>query len=159
MASITFNSLKDETKSADNYTYVDFHLDFQENLVGPQSTVVQTNANGRDFKVAFDLNAIKNSLRNLFNTLPGERILLPEYGADLRKFIFEPITEATASSIGRSISRAIEQWEPRVTLDRLDIVGVADQHEYNITLILIVPFLKGLLQLDTVFTRSNFSFI
>ena len=159
MASITFNSLKDETKSADNFTYVDFHLDFEENVIGPQSTVIQTDANGRDFKVAINLNAIKNSLKNLFNTLPGERILLPEYGADLRRFIFEPISETTASNIGRSIRRAFDQWEPRVTLVNLDIVGIADVHEYRITMILAIPFLTEPLQLGTIFTRSGFIII
>lgn len=158
MASITFNSLKETAKSVDNYTYVDFHLDLQENKIGPQSTWLETTGPGTDIRVAFDLNAIRNSLRNIFSTLPGERALLPDFGADLRRYVFEPINERTGANLGRSIRYAIEQWEPRVQLLNLDIIGVEDQHEYRVTLTLAVPFLSEPLNVRTIFTREGFTF-
>lgn len=156
MASITFNSLKNKAKSEENHTYVDFYLDLEENVLGSQSTITQTTGNGRDIRVAIDLNAIRNSLRNLFNTNPGERPLLPQYGADLRRLIFEPISETTGNRIGRLIRYSLASWEPRVQLRRLDIVGVRDRHEYQITMVLGIPFLTEPLNVSTIFTREGF---
>ena len=158
MASITFNSLRNTSKSEENYTYVDLFLDMTKDVLGSESTSLETTGNGRDIKAAFDLNAIRNSLRNLFSTSKGERSLLPEYGADLRQFIFEPINESTAQRIGRGISRALERWEPRVQLINLDVVGVIDSHEYIITLILGIPFLTEPIKVQTIFSREGFAF-
>ena len=142
MSSINFNSFKNVNYSQKKNTYTDMYLDLDQEpfeiLIGNRSV----KGTGRDMKVAYDLNAIRNSIVNLFNTLPGERLLLPDYGCDLRQFIFEPITDSNARFIGRTITRAIEQWEPRVTLVSMNIDAYIERAEYDITLVLEVPFLK-----------------
>ena len=40
-----------------------------------------------------NVNAIKNSLHNIFSWTPGERILNPEFGSKLRKLLYEGITD------------------------------------------------------------------
>ena len=142
MSSINFNSFKNVNYSQKKNTYTDMYLDLDQEpfeiLIGNRSV----KGTGRDMKVAYDLNAIRNSIVNLFNTLPGERLLLPDYGCDLRQFIFEPITDSNARFIGRTITRAIEQWEPRVTLVSMNIDAYIERAEYDITLVLEVPFLQ-----------------
>jgi phage baseplate assembly protein W len=141
MGSVNFNNLKNTSHSQKNYTYTDIYLDFAQKpfeIFGSNRTV---NGKGRDMKVAFDINAIKNSLLNLFNTLPGERILLPDYGCDLRQFIFDPITDMMTRHIGRIIQTSISKWEPRVRIVNINVDGYAETNEYVITLTLEVPFL------------------
>ena len=142
MGSLNFNNFKNVNYSQKQNTYTDLYLDMAEEpfniLIGrraPQGT-------GRDMKVAYDLNAIKNSIVNLFNTLPGERILLPDYGCDLRQYIFEAATESNARFIGRSIQSAIQKWEPRVTVVSINVNVYIDRQEYEITLVLEIPFLQ-----------------
>ena len=77
MSSINFNTLQDTSTNEDNYSYVDFYLDFAEDPIGSAANFQSTIGNGRDIKVAYDLNAIRNSLKNLFNTIQGERFLIP----------------------------------------------------------------------------------
>lgn len=157
MASINFSNLKNPNKSSTNYTFVDLNLDMSEETISTR-TASWTNVNNqsKDIKVAYDINAIKNSLINLFNTMPGERLLLPDYGSDIRQFIFEPITEATGRSLGYAIKDAIEKWEPRVTVLNLNIVGKPDQNEYDITMIMYIPFLKEKLDLRSILTRNGY---
>jgi phage baseplate assembly protein W len=93
-------------------------------------------------KIAYDLNAIRNSIKNLFNTIPGERLLLPDYGCDLRQYIFENVTDSTAKAIGRTIQRSIKQWEPRVKVINIDVAAYVSTAQYEITLVLEVPFLQ-----------------
>ena len=141
MSSINFNSFKNVNYSQKKNTYTDMFLDMDQEpfeiLIGNR----RVSGNGRDMKVAFDLNAIRNSINNLFNTLPGERLLLPDYGCDLRQYIFEPISESNARFIGRTITQALKQWEPRVTLVSMNIDAYIERAEYDITLVLEVPFL------------------
>ena len=59
---------------------------------------------------------IRESIRTILLTDPGERIMLPEFGGGLRAFLFEPNTPATHTLIEDRVSRALRRWEPRVTL-------------------------------------------
>lgn len=158
MASINFNDLRKENYKEERYTYADLFLDMEQE---PFEVVIghrTIKGAGKDIKVAYDLNAIKNSIVNLFNTVPGERILLPDYGCDLRKYLFEPVSESDGLEIGRTIKRSIEKWEPRVAVISITVDVYEDTNEYVITLVLQVPFLgpKEKLNLKATLNRQGF---
>lgn len=161
MGSINFNNFKNTNYSQKNYTYTDIFLDFSQEPLGVQANSRTSQIKGHDIKVAYDLNAIKNSIVNLFNTIQGERILLPDYGCDLRKYIFQPINDSTSRSIGRTIKMVIEQWEPRVTLVNINVDAYISRVEYEVTLTLAVPFLQpgGTLNLAGLLNRQGFVFV
>lgn len=142
MGSINFNNLKKSTYKEQKYVYADLHLDLEQEPfeVAIGNRVIR--GGGKDIKIAYDLNAIRNSILNLFNTIPGHRFLLPDYGCDLRQFLFEPISESTGYNIGRTIRENIEKWEPRVTLLNINIDAYPDRNEYVITMVLEIPFLQ-----------------
>ncbi len=143
MGSINFNNYKSDTYVHQGYTYADLSLDLGqepfEMYIG--SRVIKSV--GKDIEISYDLNAIKNSIVNLFNTTPGYRLLLPDYGCDLRQFVFEPISESTAYRIGRTIRTNIEKWEPRIILDNIGIDAYEDENKYEILLKIIVPLFSG----------------
>lgn len=64
---------------------------------------------------------IKESLYILLNTSPGERPLQPSYGCGLRDMIFENVTESIICELKDTIDRAVLFFEPRITLNRIDI--------------------------------------
>lgn len=64
---------------------------------------------------------INESLRILFSTRPGERIMQPEYGCRLFDLVFEPMSEETNSAIEVAITQAILFFEPRVTLEEIEV--------------------------------------
>ncbi len=63
---------------------------------------------------------IRQSLQILFSTLPGERIMRPDYGCDLNAYIFENISEDLLADIRRTIRDNIQRHEQRV--EPLDII-------------------------------------
>jgi uncharacterized protein len=65
--------------------------------------------------------AVEQSLWTLLLTEPGERVERPKYGAGLRRFLFEPNTVATRTSIRRTVLRAIERFEPRAQLESVEV--------------------------------------
>lgn len=66
---------------------------------------------------------IDQSLSVLFATRPGERTMLPDYGCDLRRFLFRAIDSSTAAEIKDAIGTAILRWEPRITVNSIAVDG------------------------------------
>jgi len=64
---------------------------------------------------------IGESLRILMHTSPGERVMQPAYGCDLRHLVFEVINQSTLTDIKDTIDRAVRFFEPRVILDTVTI--------------------------------------
>lgn len=64
---------------------------------------------------------VRQSICVLLLTEPGERLMREEYGCSLRQFLFEPNTPATRQLISERISQTIEQWEPRVVVEEVEV--------------------------------------
>lgn len=60
---------------------------------------------------------IQQSLRILFSTLPGERLMQPAYGCALNALVFDAISESTVTEIKDAIDRAVLFFETRITLN------------------------------------------
>lgn len=140
-----------------DYYYKDFHLDFAKS--GDYSTVLQQKVEGNDLQVDYDEAAIKNSLRNLFNTKPGQRFLFPLYGLDLNQFLFEGVSETNGQMIGEKIVRSIELYEPRVRLRQCNVVAKPDDNEYDITIIVEIPIINSTASINTRLDIKNQTFI
>jgi phage baseplate assembly protein W len=64
---------------------------------------------------------VRESIRVILATEPGERLFLPEFGAGLRRFLFEPNTVATRRLIQDRIAESIRRWEPRIKLESVNV--------------------------------------
>lgn len=64
---------------------------------------------------------IRQSLKILFSTLPGERVHRSDYGFSFKEMIFEPAELNTRIYIEKSIEEAILVYEPRIQLNRVII--------------------------------------
>lgn len=156
MASIILKEFakKQNKLSSKDYTYVDLTLDLKPNYINNE--LIKGNVNYRDVQVSYDEYAIKNSLINIFNTIPGQRFLIPLFGANLKAHLFQSVTQARALSIGRELQRAIELWEPRVTVDNITVQGFPDLHEYRVSISVIIDNLKIKTNLVGVLGQSGF---
>jgi uncharacterized protein len=63
---------------------------------------------------------VRESLRILFGTTPGERVMRPSYGCHLKRLVFEPLNESTLTEMRNEIERAVLFFEARITLDSVD---------------------------------------
>ena len=139
------------------YIFKDLHLDFEK------TSIFDVNLNrriqGNDLRSDYDSQAIKNSLKNLFNTLPGQRFLFPLYGLDFYQWLFEPITNENAQIIGETIIQTIERFEPRVRVVSCNIIPKPDDNEYDITIILSMPVFNTIESINTILDVKQQSFI
>lgn len=69
--------------------------------------------NGR-VRISEERENIRESVRIILSTEPGERILHPDFGTKLHQFIFEVIDAQTEEMIRREIRHSLRLWEKRV---------------------------------------------
>jgi len=139
------------------YAYKDLHLDFEKS--GEYNSTLQQKIDGNDLKADYNENAIKNSLKNLFNTKPGQRFLFPLYGLDLNQYLFEAVTEFNGQIIGEKIVSSIKKYEPRVTLERCKVLAKPDDNEYDITIFLTIPIFNTSTSINTTLDTKTQTFI
>jgi phage baseplate assembly protein W len=86
--------------------------------------------------------AVKNSIRNLIFTNKYERFYEPKKGVGITRFLFEPMSEDTASRMSDAIKNAIKRYEPRAeliddlppyTYKAINIIPYEDQNLYVVT--------------------------
>lgn len=78
---------------------------------------------------------VREAIRIILSTEPGERLRLPEFGAGLRRFLFEPNTLATHTLIRQTIAEALKRWEPRVQVEAVEVQADASDAEAAIATI------------------------
>ena len=103
---------------------------------------IRKKENNFDLEELTDLNAIKNGFQNIFTWEKGERILNPEFGNPFTEFLYEPVNERTAKNIGAAVKSAILTWEPRVTIESVEVLSDPDANEYRIEVVYKIPSLN-----------------
>jgi len=81
----------------------------------------------RDSKEGFYFNltktnesAIRADLLHLLLTNKGERLYMPDFGSDLKKFIFEPNDGITHIDIKNNINETIKKYIPNLIIDSIE---------------------------------------
>lgn len=78
--------------------------------------------------------AIRNNLLNYFLTNQTERYLNPNFGANLRAFIFEQITSGNIDGLKQNIQQQLGVFFPNVIVASLNIFTSPDDNEITVEL-------------------------
>lgn len=155
--SIKIESIKDVKNTVD-VKYQDLMLDFNYSYT-QNSEFLKTNEI-KDLKVSYDINAIRNSIQNMFLTNRGEKLLNPYFGIGLGGYVFEQVSESTAKDIGDAIVNNIATFEPRIKLNNVNISANEEDNSYTISLIISITQLNiESLNLTGVLNNNGFTFV
>lgn len=91
-----------------------------------------------------DVEAVKVAMRNLFNFIPGERVLEPNYGNTVLQYLYNGITETTKEQIAAEVSKIISKYEPRAQIDSLQDITTTNDEENNTVQLKMVWHVVGL---------------
>lgn len=69
---------------------------------------------------------VAQSIRIILETEPGERLMRPDFGCGLRRYLMSPNTVATRALIQRDVVRAVGRWEPRIELTDVHVDAGGD---------------------------------
>lgn len=129
---VTFDRQKNQ-KSSPNYTYADVSL------------TSQTGKNGNyQITKKLDVDAVKGAVRNVFTWNQGERIILPEFGSNLRALLYEGITDLNSERIVAECQMLMTKWEPRAIIKKIYKKDSVEDQENNQVSIVILWYVAGL---------------
>ena len=121
-------------------SFKDVNISFSKNPVTKDTAVVKNE------------NAIKQAIKNLVLTRPGEKHFQPEMGSEVYTLLFEPLDDFTAETIQDEIINTINGNKDRVSLEGV-IVEVDEERngfqveiEYRIVGIPLVEQISFVLQ-------------
>lgn len=71
--------------------------------------------------------SVRDGLRVILATRPGEQLMRPEFGAGLDRLLQEPDTLATRRQMRDLVQAALPRWERRLLLDAVEVWAVDGQ--------------------------------
>ena len=71
--------------------------------------------------------SVRQSIKIILSTRPGERIMRPDFGGGLEDMLHEQNTLTTRRQIRDLITESLQRWEKRIMVDRVDVWEVEDQ--------------------------------
>lgn len=118
----------------DRFYYSDLLLDLQNKYTSNYEALATKEK--QDVKVIYDMNVLATSIRNFLLTAPGQKILNPFFGLDLRRYLFEPVDNFTAAIIQDEITVQIKLFEPRITVGAVAVTPFPEEQTYVVQLLL-----------------------
>jgi len=90
--------------------------------------------NTKDVTILKDIDAVKQSVKNLVLTAQGERPFNPLLGSNIRSLLFEPVDDFTAFDIEEQIRLTIQNHEPRVSVLGVDVSAEEDNNRFRVSI-------------------------
>lgn len=138
------NLLSDKSRSvlvARKRVYTDLDLNFTVHPVK------------KDLLPKQDLDAVKQSVKNLILTNYFERPFQAKLGGNIRALLFEPVDSFTALALKKSIVDVLHEYEPRVDNIVVQISDYADENAYAVTVGFDIISLNTTAEVDLRLTR------
>ena len=116
-----------------NNIYRDFSSSFEMN---PVSNDVTTKS---------DVNAVKESMRNILLTDKGSRVFRPNFGGNIKSYLFEnKYSPVLNTVIENSVIDTINTYEPRAVVERVECISSMDDNYVYINIYFYVQNLSEL---------------
>ena len=102
-------------------SFKDFSIGMERNPFTDDAAVVQNDS------------AIKQAVKNLVLTYPGEKPFQPLIGSRVYELLFEPLDPFTMDAIRDEIINTVTQYEKRVDLVNVIVTPIYENNKINVT--------------------------
>lgn len=107
----------------------------------------------KDITLKYDENAVKTAVKNLILTKPFERKFRSDIGSRIRALMFEPAGPMLDILLKTEITNVINNYEPRVAIDTIDVVSNVDANNVFVRIIFRVVNTERPLTVDLTLER------
>jgi len=111
------------------------------------------NAFSKDLNAKLDVNAVKQSIKNLVLTQPGERPFHPEIGSQIHALLFENMYPGIEQSIKARILDVLNTYEPRCQVNDILCFADYDRGDYDVTIFFHVVGINEPQELEVALKR------
>lgn len=121
--------------------YTDFKKDLKRSPISQDVTLLK------------DEDAVKESIRNLILTDPGERLMQPFIGGGVRALLFENVTPGILKLIEERVKNTINVYEPRAELIDVLVSSVIDDNTVRVRVTFYIKNSNQPIDLDVILER------
>lgn len=159
---IKLNIVKPTTEAENalrqGYLYKDIEFDLKTSYT--ENNELHKLDEKSDLKPIYDTRSVITALKNILTTSPGEKLLNPTFGLDLRDYLFEPVTEVRGYFLGEDILFGLPSQDSRIQLNEVRVLVNPDEQEYQINLNISIPSLNVYdLSLNGLLNNDGYSFV
>ena len=91
-----------------------------------------------DVAVAAYEEDVRQAIRIIVGTSPGERLMRPSFGAGLRDLVFEPLNTTTMALARHRVEVALATWEPRIDVRAVTVEALPEHSRMDITVSYVI---------------------
>lgn len=121
--------------------YKDIDMSFSKNFVSG------------DIGRKYDIAAIRQSIKNIIYTSVGEKPFNPTWGSQIHRVLFEPIDEFSRTILIKIVTEAIENNEPRVTIEEIVAEANDAENAYHLRIYFYAVGIRDLQEMTVVLDR------
>lgn len=118
------------TQRIDKYSEIDKQRDIYSDFFDD----LTVHPNTQDIVRYTNEDAVKRSIRNLILTNKYERFFNPGIGSNIRKILFEQISDETTALLQTYCEETINNYEKRAKLINIQVTSNETTQSYNITI-------------------------
>jgi uncharacterized protein len=89
---------------------------------------------GGRMDLAVGADKVRQSVMLILETEPGERVMRPDFGCGLERYLMAPNNEVTRAQLSGSIEAALQRWEPRISVEEVDVYAGNDLAEVIVSI-------------------------
>jgi len=97
--------------------------------------------------------SVKQAVKNLLLTNFNEKPFRPNFGGDLNNILFELADEDIEYDIEEQVIRAIENFEPRAKVLKVESNAILDRNEVKVKITFLVKNLNEVVEFETALSR------
>ena len=64
---------------------------------------------------------IRQAIRIILGTAPGERVMRPDFGCGVHEMAFAVLSMTTLGQVETTVQEALTRWEPRIEIDAIQV--------------------------------------
>jgi len=87
-----------------------------------------------DLAKKLDIQAVRQSVQNIVSTNRGEVPFRPDFGCNLRAYLFEPWSPFIQAGIEETIRFSLDAYEPRVLVQSIEVNDVPDSNSIRVSI-------------------------
>lgn len=91
---------------------------------------------------------VKQNFKTLLLTIPGERIMMPDFGVGLQTYLFENLESGGVSGVAAAINNQVSKYMPYINVLNIDTKNSEDNE--HLASVSITYYIKPLSQQDII---------
>ena len=97
--------------------------------------------------------AVVKALKNILLTNHFEKPFNPNFGSNIRRMLFEPLSPTIAATLRKEIEYTVRNYEPRVELIEVKVYELPDYNSYQVSIEFYIDNLADPFTADFILSR------